>query len=189
MTDDSKPKGPVLPGTSTPDRNGDNKAIIPKTDNKVISIKENAKDSKKLKEKKRAHQEERKKRKTKQTVEKIDSVEKASPQELQDDLRKKEREKYNDKKLKEVLRKIQQRVVKFATNVLPTRTASAGNTATRLPAHPLTSKMTGMDPNVAANTAENTHAKPQLQNQLQHQLQQQKSNTSTMTPKPRPPGG
>lgn len=189
MSDDSKPKGPTLPGTSNPKGENDNKAVTPKTDNKVISIKESAKDSKKLKEKKRAHQRERKKRIAKPTVEKADSAEKATPQEAQEEQREKERKKQNDKQLKEKIRSRQQKLVKFVTDRLPPIiTAAIENAANKIKGHPLvSSKSSGAaDPRLSNNTVENPDSRPRLQllNENRNELTHSKSNAPTH----RPPG-
>lgn len=189
MSDDSKPKGPILPGTTKPTQEGE-ASLIRKISNKVVDIgKEKPTDSKKIKEKKRTHQQERNKRKAKQTVEKVDKVEKATPEESLKEIHKKEREKHNDKEVKEKIRGRQQKQVKLPVVALPNNTTSAGNNPIKLPVHPLTVNMRGMPPKLDPRPEKNEFSQPVLQNQLQHRLTQQKTNTNTMTPKPRPPGG
>ncbi len=194
MSDDSKPpKGPLLPDPKDPNRIDDKRTNI-------IDIKEALKERKdKRKQKKEAKTDRRQqgkqekdkpKKKIKTTVETVESHEPLDPLKKK---QKEEREKFNDKtRIERLRKKVQGLFARFATEVLPKRNASSGNNPTRMPAHPLTSKMTGRDPNVSADTTQQPDAAQQLQNVLAHkkQLTNQKQNTTTFTPPtPRPPGG
>ena len=182
MTDDSKPKGPVLP----PLNDGDIPPVPKKNDN-VIDIKENPKDSQKVKRQKQDTQRERNKKKAKRTIERVDAADSVTPLTLDDEIRKKERKKYNDKKLKDALRKAQSRFAKFVTKTLPAKATSRGNQNASIPSHPLLKKLTGVfdrfnNPDVSKNEVGQQLL---LQNQLHNKLQKQKTHTpSAPTPKP-----
>ena len=196
MSDDSKPpKGPILPDPKDPNRAGDGKRT------NIIDIKETLKERKEKRQQKKqektdGHQKgkpekEKKKKSVKTTVE----AEKVESHEV-DPVKKKqkeERKKFNDKtRLERLRKKVQGLFARFATEVLPKRTTSAGNNPTRAPVHPLTSKMTGRDPNVSADTTVQPDAAQQLQNVLAHkkQLTLQNQNQNNFTPPtPKPPGG
>jgi hypothetical protein len=194
MSDDTKPpKGPLLPDPKDPKRIDDQRTNI-------IDIKEALKERKdKRKQKKQAKtdrrqqdkpEKEKTKKRIKTTVETVESHEPVDPVKKQ---QKEERQKFNDKKRIERLRKkVEGWLARFATEVLPARKNSAGNNPTRAPVHPLTSKMTGRDPNVSADTTQQPDAAQQLQNVLAHkkELANQKQNQSNFTPPtPKPPGG
>ena len=181
MTDSSTPKGPHLPSSGELDPS--------KTTNKVIPIgSEKVTDSAKIKERKRAHRQEREKRKAKRSASKTESPEQIkSKQEASQ--QKKLKEEHNDKRLKDKLRKKQQSFVKFMAHLLPKRKASTGNNLSQLPRHPLTVKMTGMDPNVAADTVVNERSRNELELKHQHQKQLQHQAANTKTPPTfKPPG-
>lgn len=196
MSDDSKPpKGPILPDPNDPNRVGDGKRT------NIIDIKETLKERKEKRQQKKQEKTERRqkdkpeKEKKKKSVKTALEAEKAEGHEI-DPVKKKqkeEREKFNDKKRIERLRsKVEGWLARFKTEVLPTRKTSAGNNPIRAPAHPLTSKMTGRDPNVSADTTQQPDAAQQLQNVLAHkkQLTLQNQNQNTFTPPtPKPPGG
>lgn len=181
MTDSSTPKGPRLPGSG--------ELEPPKTTNKVIPIgSEKVTDSAKIKERKRAHRQEREKRKARRSASKTESPEqiKAKQEASQ---KKKLKEEQNDKRLKDKLRKKQRAFVKFVTHLLPKRNPSAGNNPSQLPRHPLTVKMTGMDPNVAADTVVNERSRNELALKHQHQKQLQNQAANTKAPPTfKPPG-
>ncbi len=195
MSDDSKPpKGPILPDPKDPKR-------IDGTRTNVIDIKETLKERKEERQQKKQAKTDRRqegkpeKEKKKKSVKTTIGAEKDENYEV-DPVKKKqkeEREKFNDKKRVERLRaKVEGWLARFKTEVLPTRKTSAGNNPTRAPVHPLTSKMTGRDPNVSADTTKQPDAAQQLQNVLAHkkQLTLQNQNQNTFTPPtPKPPGG
>ncbi len=185
MSDDFKPpKGPLLPDPKDPKRADD-------TRTNIIDIKAALKERKEKRlQKKQAKTNSSppgKKKPLKTTVEKVNSNEPVDPIEK---IRREERKKYNDKKLVDRLRtKIQGMLARFATETLPKRTTSAGNNPTNIPRHPLTSKMTGRDPNVSADTAENPNSRPELELQLANKKQLMNQNQNISTPTPKPPGG
>ncbi|MCD6046187.1 MAG: hypothetical protein K0R48_1350 [Gammaproteobacteria bacterium] len=191
MSDDSKPpKGPILPDPQDPKRVDDRRTNI-------IDIKETLKERKdKRRQAKtdRRQQGKPEKEKTKKRIKTaVETVESQAPVDPVKKKQKEEREKFNDKKRIERLRaKVEGWLARFKTEVLPIRKASAGNNPTKMPVHPLTSKMTGRDLNVSADTTKQPDAAQQLQNVLAHkkQLQLANQNQNTIsTPTPKPPGG
>lgn len=190
MSDDTKPpKGPLLPDPKDPKRIDDKRKNI-------IDIKEALKERKdKRKQKKEAKTDRRQQKKDKAKKQVKTTVETAESDALIDPIKKKqkeEREKFNDKtRLERLRKKVQGLFARFATEVLPIRKNSAGNNPVKLPVHPLTSKMTGRDPNVSADTTQQPDAAQQLQNVLTHKLANQKQNQNQNNftpPTPRPPG-
>ena len=181
MPDDTKPKGPLLPDGTLPNP-GEISPIIQKPSDAALEKKETKKDSRKVKEKKQEKQRDRKQKKAKRDIGKADKAESATLA-SSDELKKKQIKEFNDKAVKEKLRDKQDRRkgIKIGTHRLSTQNTSAGNSASRIPAHPLTSKLRGIAPNIDSNPAENVHARPALELHLANRKQQQSTPTPTAT--------
>jgi hypothetical protein len=181
MSDDTKPKGPILPDGTLPNQ-GEISPITQKPSDAALEKKETKKDSRKVKEKKQEKQHERKQKKAKRAIGKADKAESATLT-SSDELKKQQIKEYNDKTRKEKLRNKQdgRPGVKQATHRLPNNRTSAGNSATAIPVHPLTSKLRGIAPNIDSNPAENVHARPALELELANRKQKQSTPTPTAT--------